>query len=314
MVNVWKIGTTILRYRGGFNQWAWAVNRVAGLGVLLFLGLHIADIFVVAFGSTLFNNLLFLYKGPPARILEVFLSFGLIYHGLNGLRITAADFVPRWAVLKSSRIALTLQLVVFSVLFLPASFFMMWTLPEQPFHHNLWIAVGVTLAVLLLPLIVVYAGQLKMFIFMPGWETRDANYEALLAKSMTTTRQDHQSRTEFNLWFFMRISGILLIILALFHMFWMHFVIGVENITFDTIVQRWNDPLHPFLNLFWRSYDLALLAFAFTHGVLGANYSIRDYVRAHRARKWLQAGLVVVWVVLILLGAGIIFFFAGKIS
>jgi succinate dehydrogenase / fumarate reductase membrane anchor subunit len=111
----------------------------------------------------------------------------------------------------------------------------------------------------------------------------------------------------------MRISGILLIGLALFHMFWLHFVIGVENISFDTIVQRWNDPAHPRLDLFWRLYDLALLAFAFTHGVLGANYSVRDYVHALWTRKWLQAGLVVVWLILFVLGGGLIFFFNGRL-
>ncbi len=314
MVNIWKTGTSLLRYRGGINQWAWAINRVAGIGVLLFLGLHIADIFVVFFGSRLFNNLLFLYKGPPARILEVFLTFGLIYHGLNGLRITAADFIPRLAVLKSSQIVLYIQLTIFAALFLPASFFMMWSLPEQPFHYNLWIAVGTTLVVILLPLIVVYGGQLRQFFFMQGGEARDANYEAVLEKSMAAQEKPKRSRAELYLWFFMRISGILLIALALFHMFWMHFVIGVENITFDTIVQRWNDPLHPALDVFWRTYDLALLAFAFTHGVLGANYSIRDYVQTPRVRKWLQAGLAIVWAVLLLLGAGIIFYFTGKIS
>jgi len=314
MVNVWKTGTNLLRYRGGLNQWAWAINRVAGLGVVLFLGLHIVDIFVVVFGATLFNNLLFLYKGPPARLLEVFLSFGLLYHGLNGLRTIASDFIPRLAILKFSRVVFYLQLVIFGALFLPASFFMMWTLPQQPFHHNIWIAIGTMGAVLLLPVIVVYAGQLKPFLFMPGGATSDANYEAVLTRSSAASKKADQSRIEFYIWLFMRISGIFLIALALFHMFWLHMVIGVENISFDTIVQRWNDPLHPTLDLFWRSYDLALLAFAFTHGILGANYSVRDYVQTLRTRKWLQVGLILIWIVLFLMGAGIIFFFHGKLA
>ena len=72
MNDVMRVGVSALRYRGGPNQWAWAIHRVAGLGVFLFLALHIADIFVAAFGATVFNDLLFLYKGPPARILEIF--------------------------------------------------------------------------------------------------------------------------------------------------------------------------------------------------------------------------------------------------
>ena len=60
---------------------------MAGIGVLLFLALHIFDIYLLGFGPDVFNALLFLYKGPAARVLEVFLLFGLLFHGLNGLRV-----------------------------------------------------------------------------------------------------------------------------------------------------------------------------------------------------------------------------------
>ncbi len=313
MVSVWKTGTSLLRYRGGINQWAWAINRVAGLGVLLFLGLHIADIFAVFFGATLFNNLLFLYKGPPARLLEVFLAFGLLYHGMNGLRTIAADFIPRLANLKTSRTAFYVQLLIFLALFVPAGYFMIWTLPQQPFHHNPWMAIGITAAILALPVIVVYAGQLKPLFFTSSGTIRDENYESILRGLKASSQDEVKNRSEFSIWYFMRVSGLFLIFLALFHMFWLHFVVGVENISFDTIVQRWNDPLHPRADFFWRLYDLALLVFAFTHGVLGANYSVRDYVQTWWNRRWLQLGLVAIWLILIVLGAGIIFFFNGRL-
>ena len=35
MINALRVGYSVLRYRGGIGQWAWAVNRVAGLGILL---------------------------------------------------------------------------------------------------------------------------------------------------------------------------------------------------------------------------------------------------------------------------------------
>ena len=70
-------------------------------------------------------------------------------------------------------------------------------------------------------------------------------------------------------WFFMRISGVALLGLAVFHLLWMHFAIGVDNIDFQTVVERWSNPL-------WRLYDFALLAFALGHGLNGLRTVIDD--------------------------------------
>lgn len=72
-------------------------------------------------------------------------------------------------------------------------------------------------------------------------------------------------------WFFMRISGVALLGLAVFHLLWMHFAIGVDNIDFQTVVERWSNPL-------WRLYDFALLAFALGHGMNGLRTVIDEYV------------------------------------
>src|SRR5690606_40253944 len=75
-----------LRYRGRQGMWAWLLHRTTGLGILLFLLLHIFDIFLVAFGPEVFNALLFIYRAWWARVLEVFLLFGVLFHALNGDR------------------------------------------------------------------------------------------------------------------------------------------------------------------------------------------------------------------------------------
>ncbi len=108
-------------------------------------------------------------------------------------------------------------------------------------------------------------------------------------------------------WFFMRISGVLIIFLALFHFFWMHFVIGVEKIDFNTIVGRWTAPGAE--GWFWRIYDLFLLVFAFTHGVNGGRQVLEDHVTDERGRAVVTYLLVAVWAVLIFMGAWIIFTF-----
>ncbi len=83
-----------LSYRGGVGQWAWLLHRLSGLGVLLFLVLHVLDIFLASFGPEVFNKLLFLYHSWIFRPFIVLLVFGVLYHALNGLRLVIVDFWP----------------------------------------------------------------------------------------------------------------------------------------------------------------------------------------------------------------------------
>jgi succinate dehydrogenase / fumarate reductase, membrane anchor subunit len=73
-------------------------------------------------------------------------------------------------------------------------------------------------------------------------------------------------------WFFMRISGLLLIFLALYHLLWWNLVIGVEHLDSQVVIERWANP-------FWRLFNVALITFAMLHGLNGARYSIEDYIR-----------------------------------
>lgn len=312
MIDALRVGSSVLRYRGGEGQWAWAIHRVAGLGVLGFLALHIADIFVAAFGPSLFNDLLFLYKGPAARIGEILLAFGLLYHALNGLRIILADFLPRLASLKTARALFYGQLVVFLALFIPASYFMMTTLKEPEFN-NVPVALVVTFGILAIPAVVAIAASFVPSAAETGIDSDESvgNYADSFKRILIGSQRRPLDRFEMNVWLFMRISGFLLIVLALLHMYILHFVISVEQITFQTIVERWQDPQ---FGWFWRTYDLGLLFFAFSHGMLGLRYVIEDYVHTLGWRRLLLAGAGIFWAVLILMGAWIIFFFRGSLA
>jgi succinate dehydrogenase / fumarate reductase cytochrome b subunit len=91
------VGTVVnsLRYRGREGQWAWLLHRVTGLGVVLFLLLHIFDIFLMAAGEEAFETFLDLYTAAPLRVLEAGLIFAVIYHALNGARVIIVDFWPQ---------------------------------------------------------------------------------------------------------------------------------------------------------------------------------------------------------------------------
>jgi succinate dehydrogenase cytochrome b subunit len=314
MLDAIRVGSSVLRYRGGEGQWAWAIHRAAGLGVLAFLALHIADIFVAAFGPGLFNDLLFLYKGPIARVGEILLAFGLLYHALNGLRIIVADFIPRLASLKTARRLFYLQIVVFLVLFTPASYFMMTSLPaDTGLKDNVPAALVVTLAILAIPAVVAIVASFSPAAAATAIDSDESvgNYADSFKRILIGTQRRGMDRSELNVWLFMRISGFLLVVLALLHMFILHFMISVEAITFQTLIDRWQDPQ---LGWFWRTYDLALLFFAFSHGVLGLRYVIEDYVHSLGWRRSLLLGSAALWAVLMLMGAWIILFFRGTVA
>lgn len=88
--SVWR-GVT---YRGGVGHWAWLLHRVSGVGIALFLTLHILDIFLASFGPEVFEKLLFIYHSPIFKPLLVALVFGVTYHAFNGLRLILVDFWP----------------------------------------------------------------------------------------------------------------------------------------------------------------------------------------------------------------------------
>ncbi len=77
-------------------------------------------------------------------------------------------------------------------------------------------------------------------------------------------------------WFFMRVSGILLLVLALGHLTIMHLINSVDAIDYAFVASRYAAP-------FWRTYDLLLLILALLHGLNGVRTIIDDYVRP---REW----------------------------
>jgi succinate dehydrogenase / fumarate reductase cytochrome b subunit len=105
------------------GMYAWALHRLTGLGVVFFLLIHIIDTAFVLVGPELYNHAMALYKAPLFRPLELALAASVIYHALNGLRVTLIDF---WE--GAARIQDKLfygVLVLFAVLFIPSAYFML---------------------------------------------------------------------------------------------------------------------------------------------------------------------------------------------
>ncbi|MGC8633092.1 MAG: succinate dehydrogenase [Candidatus Limnocylindrales bacterium] len=73
--------------------WAFILNRLAGLGVLFYLYLHLLVLSQLAVGPDAWNSLLqHWFLNPVFLALDVVLLAGLLLHGLNGIRLALVEF------------------------------------------------------------------------------------------------------------------------------------------------------------------------------------------------------------------------------
>lgn len=109
------------------------LNRLTGVGVLLFLFVHIFETFLltysvkdmdaVAAGTSLYDQALAVYKTPFFRVAEVGLVGAVLFHSLHGTRIVIHDFWPdSW---KYQRVFARVQFAVFTLLMLVIAYFML---------------------------------------------------------------------------------------------------------------------------------------------------------------------------------------------
>ena len=101
-------------------------------------------------------------------------------------------------------------------------------------------------------------------------------------------------------WLYMRISGVLLLVLIFGHLI-INLVMngGITQISFAFVAGKWADP-------FWKIWDGLMLWLALIHGTNGMRTLVNDYAERPFIRKSLNVSLVVVCVALIVLGTLVI--------
>ena len=123
-------------------------------------------------------------------------------------------------------------------------------------------------------------------------------------------RSTTRSRTNFEMysWIFMRMSGLLLVVLVLWHLLTMNILDGgVQRVNFAFVAGRWSSP-------FWRTWDLAQLWLAELHGTNGLRVIINDYAERDGTRFWLKMLLYTSAFLVLLLGTLVIFTFDPNLS
>jgi succinate dehydrogenase hydrophobic anchor subunit len=287
-----------LFYRGREGHLSFIGHRLAGLGTLLFLAIHILDTSTVYFGKQLgvpglYAHAVDIYRSTPFMIGEILLVAAVFYHGVNGLKIILYDTFPNWWQIGQERQSFYRVAVITLLLWAPAAFLMGRSL----YLNNICGCAPVTtltadqvardtnISLAVVPI----AFFLILGVLALGAKVRP---HASGGRRLTVPPKTFDTYV----WQSMRWSGVLLIPLAWMHVVLQDVVVGVHSIDINFVALRW-------ATTGWRIYDIALLGFAFGHGMFGLRTVVNDYVhppRWNRAIKWL---MVIGWLVITTIGA-----------
>jgi succinate dehydrogenase / fumarate reductase cytochrome b subunit len=274
--------TETLRYRGAIGQWSWVLHRISGLGVVLFLTLHVIDTSWAVFAPAQYARAIAAYQTPLFTIGEFGLVACVVYHAYNGFRIALIDGNPKWW--KYQQRAAWIVLAATGITLVPVFILM--------FRHvlNFYAEGRPTLG-----LIEVLQEQLP---FVAGIAI--AGIAAILLSAVAGVivgdsgkgKARRGSKIERFWWGFMRVSGVLIIPLVFGHLAMMHVLQGVFDITAQTqvvgtpyinesatavefVANRWGYIVGGIA--IWRVYDFLLLVLVVIHGFNGLRLVLTDY-------------------------------------
>jgi succinate dehydrogenase / fumarate reductase cytochrome b subunit len=74
------------------GSWAFILNRITGLGLTLYLFLHLIMLGQLAKGPQAYDNFIALVKNPLFLTGELLVVAAALIHGLNGIRIGLTSF------------------------------------------------------------------------------------------------------------------------------------------------------------------------------------------------------------------------------
>jgi succinate dehydrogenase / fumarate reductase, cytochrome b subunit len=118
-------------YRGRQGQLSFMLHRVTGLGVLLFLAIHIVDTAFVYFAPALYDEVMEVYRTTLFGVGELGLVFCLFFHGVNGVRIAYLDLVkPKGWTREGEQRSVVIILIITLLLFIPSALYMIFTNPS----------------------------------------------------------------------------------------------------------------------------------------------------------------------------------------
>lgn len=103
---------TALRYKGQGPFLTYILHRIGGLGMAIFITTHILATFVEGRGWQIGDIINDIYISP---FFQIFFLFGVLFHVINGMRITILDLFPK--LILYHRRAIMIEWGIFIVLY-----------------------------------------------------------------------------------------------------------------------------------------------------------------------------------------------------
>lgn len=119
-------------YKGQSGMWSWLLHRITGLGLVLFLLIHIVDVSLLGFGPAVYDEGIALFDSVIVRLLSLSLIGAVFFHASNGVRIMVIDFWHKGV--RYQALMFVAALVISVVGFLPMAYFILE--PVLPFLHK----------------------------------------------------------------------------------------------------------------------------------------------------------------------------------
>ena len=110
-------------YKGQSGMWSWLLHRITGLGLLLFLFIHIVDISLLGFGPAVYNDGITIFDHVVVRFLSLALVGAVFYHAFNGIRIMLVDFWSKGTRYQQRMFVAVLVLTI--IVFIPSAYFVL---------------------------------------------------------------------------------------------------------------------------------------------------------------------------------------------
>lgn len=109
------------KWRGGMLSWV--LHRLSGVGLVIFICIHIWGMYSIAKGPAEFHQVIATYNSPLFKVLEIFLFAAIMFHAVNGIRVILLDFASGSRYPKP---LLWATYIVTGIVFLAGAYFL-WT-------------------------------------------------------------------------------------------------------------------------------------------------------------------------------------------
>lgn len=93
-----QVGNWFTPWKRDLSMWGFVLNRVAGIGLVVYLYLHLVVLSTLLGGEAGWDSFVDLARSPAFLTLDVILIAGILGHGLNGLRVAlvGSGLLVRW--------------------------------------------------------------------------------------------------------------------------------------------------------------------------------------------------------------------------